>query len=460
MKVLVLGGGPGGYVTAIRLAQLGAEVTLVEKENLGGTCLNAGCIPTKALLNTAKVYQSIEEEARILGIEVDHAAINWPAVQARKQTVVQKLVNGVQSLLCSNGVNVIKGRGRFADAHTIAVSDGDQAVKLSFDAAIIAAGAQAKSPPIPGADLTNVITSTEALSLPLVPDDLCIIGGGAVGCELAGVYASFGTKVTILEALPDILMTLEKESAEVLKRRFKKNGIGVHSAVKVENISQEGHRLAVTTDKGTFCADYVLMATGRAPDLSGLGLEELGIQTNREGIVADTQTMQTSIPHIYAVGDCIGGIQLAHVASAEGETAAEHLMGHKPGIRLDIVPSCVYTTPELASVGLTENQAREKGYSVKTGIFPMAGNGKALISAETDGMVKIVADAATEEVLGLHIAGPRATDMIAEGALALRLECTIEEIITTIHAHPTVSEAVQESALSALERAIHMPKAK
>lgn len=459
-KVVVIGGGPGGYVCAIRLAQLGAEVVLIEKKELGGTCLNVGCIPTKALLHAAEVYESITGEGPTLGITSEHVTVDWKTVQAQKQRLVKRLVGGVSSLLQANGVTVINGEGRFTDSNTIEVITKGNVQNIAFDAAVIATGAKAKIPPIPGAEDKCVITSTEALALEHIPKSLIVIGGGVIGCEMANIYATFGTKVTILEALPDILMNMEKEPVAVLKKRFSENGIELHTGVRIKEITSTDNGLEVVTEDTNFAGEYVLMATGRAPDFDELALDKAGVSVKNGFIAVNPKTMQTQTPHIYAIGDCNGGIQLAHVASAEGETAAEHLFGNHPEKQLDIVPSGVYTSPELASVGLTEAQAEEKGFQVQTGIFPLAGNGKSMITGDDDGLIKFVTDSITGEILGMHMAGPRATDIIGEGALAMRLECTVDEILTTIHAHPTVAEAVQEAALDVYGRAIHMPPKK
>lgn len=454
MKIVVIGGGPGGYVCAIRLAQLGGEVTLVEKGELGGTCLNVGCIPTKALLHTAEVYTEITQ-AKELGLKAQ-AEVDWPGVQHRKQAVVDRLVGGVGGLLKANGVAVINGTASFTGGRQLSVTTAAGEEVLDFDKAVIAVGAGPKIPPISGADLPGVITSTEALSLPAIPERLVVIGGGVIGCEMAGIYQSFGSQVTILEALPELLVNMEPEIVSVLKSRYAQQGIDIHTNCQVQSIAKADDGLTVDTGAGEFAADYVLMATGRGPDFTGLGLETAGVVVER-GFIAAAGTMQTTNPDIYAIGDCNGGIQLAHVASAEGEVAAEHICGHESKTKLDIVPSGVYTSPELAGVGLTEAEAVAKGHTVKTGVFSLNGNGKSLISGDGDGLVKFVADAATDEILGLHLAAPRATDIIQEGALALRLEATLEEVTTTIHPHPTIVEAVLEGALAANGRAIHQP---
>lgn len=457
MNVVVLGGGPGGYVCAIRLAQNGANVTLVERSYLGGTCLNVGCIPTKALLHAAGLYRTATVEAKETGIDISSVSVDWPRVQARRQAVVNQLVGGVTGLLQANGVKVITGEGRLTSAKTVEVAQDSGSISLEFDALVIATGSEAKLLPIPGVQGDKVITSTEALSLDKLPDSLCIIGGGVIGCEFASLYASFGTKVTILEALPNLLSGIDADVVSVIAAQLRQLGVDIFTGVKVEEIISSDASAKVCFDGSSVTADYVLLAAGRKPLTDRLGLESLNIRTEKGFISVDRSTMQTSLPGIYAIGDCVGGVLLAHAASAEGMVAADAICGKKPEMNFQAVPACIYTFPEAGSVGLTEAQARQQNIDVKTGIFPLMGNGKSLIEGDTSGLVKLVADGATGEVLGLHIVGPHATDMIAEGTLAIDLECTVDELTAAIHPHPTVSEAVQEAAHSVFGSAIHMP---
>lgn len=462
MRVVVLGGGPGGYVCAIRAAQLGAKVTLIEKKHLGGTCLNVGCIPTKVLLHTAELYKVMKEEADSFGIGLDNLHVDWPKLQARKDMVIGQLVGGVGTLLDTNNIRMVAGEGKFLDKSKIEVklSDGGKEI-IEFDKAVIATGSSPVKVPIPGVELEGVITSDEALSLSQVPKSLCIIGGGVIGTEFASVYASLGTEVTIVEMLPEILGNIDSDIAACLKNKLMEDGVKIYTRAKVESIQKDGEKLKIhtTSNAGSLfiSTEKVLLSIGRKPAIDNIGLENLGIKKEKNRILVDKR-MKTNVENIYAIGDCNGGILLAHVASAEGMIAAENMMGKSSKIDFKTVPSCIYTRPELASVGLTEAEAKKQGYAVKTGVFPLYANGKSMIMGEGEGMVKFVVDAHTDEILGLHMAGPRATDLIVEGALAIRLEATIDEIITTIHAHPTVGEAIHEAAHAVHGNAIHLPK--
>lgn len=463
MKVVILGGGPGGYVCGIRAAQLGADVTIIEKEALGGTCLNVGCIPTKVLLHTSEIYNTMKEESKELGIKLDSIDIDWTALQNRKEAVVQQLVSGVEVLLKSHNISIIKGEGKFINDKEIEIKlSNEKRQIIKFDKAVIATGSQASRIPVNGIDLEGVITSNEALSLKEIPKSMCIIGGGVIGSEFASVYSSLGTKVTIIEMLPDILPTMDKEIVDVLKNQFYELGVEIYTETKVKGIREDSNKLILDTIvKGRekiFTAEKVLLAAGRKPSVQNLGLEKIGIKVDRGAIVVDRRTMETSVKNIYAIGDCNGGVLLAHVASAEGIVAAENIMGRLSKIKFNTTPYAVYTKPELAAVGLTEKEAKHRGYEIKVGNFPLYGNGKSLIMGESNGIVKFVVDARTDEILGMHMAGPRATDIIGQGALALRLEATVHEIITTIHAHPTVGEALHEAAHSVHGLAIHLPK--
>jgi dihydrolipoamide dehydrogenase len=358
------------------------------------------------------------------------------------------------------------GTGVFLNDHQIKVSyniNQDETSKdeevIDFDFAIIATGSKPVIPPIPGSVHPDVITSDAALSLEAVPESLCIIGGGVIGCEFATIYNAFGCKVTIIEMLPDIVATMDRDIVKPLKDKLIKDGVEIFTRTKVESIKEGPDGLAVTTSSQAgekiVTAQKVLLSVGRKPELSTLELEKAGIKTER-GAIKVNQKMQTNKPHIYAVGDCNGGVMLAHVASAQGIFAVETIVGIRSQIDFKTIPYCVYTKPELAGVGLTEAEAREAGYDVKVGNFPMAVNGKAMIIGETTGLVKYVTDAATGEILGLHMAGPRATDLIVEGALAIRLEATVAELKSTIHAHPTVGEALMEAAHAVNGEAIHL----
>ncbi len=463
MKVVVLGGGPGGYVCAIRAAQLGAEVTIIEKKHIGGTCLNVGCIPTKVLLHTSEIYNTIKEESEELGIKVGEAYIDWATLQNRKESIVNQLVGGVETLLKSNNIKKIDGYGKFLNNKEIEVtlSDGKKQT-IEFDKAVIATGSEPTIIPLQGVELDGVITSDEALSLEEIPESICIIGGGVIGSEFASVYSSLGTKVTIVEMLPEILPTMDDDIVSILKNQLMKSGVDIYTKTKVSGIHQKGDKLVVNTSsqgrEQSFEVEKVLLAVGRRPATKNLGLEDIGVKIDRGAIIVDRRTMETNVKNIYAIGDCNGGTLLAHVASAEGVVAAENIMGKVSKIKFNTTPYAVYTKPELAAVGMTEEEARKQGYEVRVGKFPLYANGKSLIMGEPNGVVKFVVDAKTDEILGIHMAGPRATDLIAEGALAIRLEATVEEIVTTIHAHPTVGESFHEAAHAVHNLAIHLPR--
>ncbi|APC80097.1 TPA: dihydrolipoyl dehydrogenase [Clostridium botulinum] len=460
MKLVVIGGGPGGYVAAIRGAQLGAEVTLIEKEKLGGTCLNIGCIPTKVLLHSSELLNEIKE-ARTLGIEVNNEVkINWTQLQNRKNTVVNTLVSGVSSLLEHNKVKVINGTAAFEGKSSIKVTkDQGESENIQFDNVIISSGSVPFIPPIEGRELEGVIDSTGALSLDSIPKSMVIIGGGVIGIEFANIFNSLGCKVTVIEMLPYILPPVDREISEILKEKLKKDGIDIYNNCKVTKIENNNENLNVSfeedNDKLNIEAQKVLIAVGRRANISNLNLESTGVYIEK-GCIWVNDNMETNIKGIYAIGDCTGKNMLAHVASDQGIIAVENIMGENKKMDYKTVPACVYTKPELASVGLTEEQAKEKGIDYKVGKFPLIYNGKSLIMNDTEGLIKIIADKKYEEVLGVHILGPRATDLITEAALALRLEATLAEIITTVHAHPTIGEAMKEAALAVNKEAIHM----
>ncbi|WP_061320449.1 dihydrolipoyl dehydrogenase [Clostridium botulinum] len=460
MKLVVIGGGPGGYVAAIRGAQLGAEVTLIEKEKLGGTCLNIGCIPTKVLLHSSELLNEIKE-ARTLGIEVNNEVkINWTQLQNRKNTVVNTLVSGVSSLLEHNKVKVINGTAAFEGKSSIKVTkDQGESENIQFDNVIISSGSVPFIPPIEGRELEGVIDSTGALSLDSIPKSMVIIGGGVIGIEFANIFNSLGCKVTVIEMLPYILPPVDREISEILKEKLKKDGIDIYNNCKVTKIENNNENLNVSfeedNDKLNIEAQKVLIAVGRRANIGNLNLESTGVSTEK-GCILVNDNMETNIKGIYAIGDCTGKNMLAHVASDQGIIAVENIMGKNKKMDYKTVPACVYTKPELASVGLTEEQAKQKGVDYKVGKFPLIYNGKSLIMNDTEGFIKIIADKKYEEILGVHILGPRATDLITEAALALRLEATLEEIITTVHAHPTIGEAMKEAALAVNKEAIHM----
>ena len=463
-KVVVIGAGPGGYVAAIRLAQLGAEVILIEKDKLGGTCLNVGCIPTKVLLHCAEVVTNLGE-AQELGVKVDSSSINWDKVQEKRKKISSQLVMGVGSLVKSNKIKLIEGSASFVDKHTLNIVKKDKTEeKLTFDKLIIASGSVPAIPPIPGVkECPACIDSTAALELDKVPKSMLVIGGGVIGIEMATAYSAFGTKVTIVEALPKILPLMDGELSKMLKKSMQEKNIEILTGTKVLSVETTalGAKVNVETEQGnkSFEAEKVLVAVGRRTYTESLDLAAAGIANDR-GRITVNDKMQTNVEGIYAIGDCLGKVMLAHVASAQGEVAAENIMGANKQFNGATSPSCVYTDPEFAGVGLTEEQAKEQNKDYEVGRFPLAANGKALIANGGQGVVKVIKGKEYNEILGVHILGPRATDLIAEAALMIGMEATAEDVIETIHAHPTLTEAVREAVLASEGIAIHIPNKK
>ena len=465
--VIVVGGGPGGYVAAIRAAQLGASVTVVEKEHLGGTCLNIGCIPTKCLLHSAELMEDIRTQGREIGIEVEGVKVNFPQVIAHKNAVSKQLTGGIAALLKANKVAKIDGEASFTAPGKLSVKKADGTVEaMTADAIILATGSVNAVPPIPGIkENPNCIDSTGALSLEALPKSMVVIGGGVIGLELACAYAAFGTKITVVEAMDHMLPMLDGDLSKIGVAHMKKMGMEFNLECPVQAVEESpvGAKVVCKNKAGetvSFEAEKVLVAIGRKANTASLNLEAGGLNNDRGRILVNDK-METNVPGVYAIGDCVfGRAQLAHTASAMGEVAAENIMGMDAKYDESTNPTCVYIEPEAASVGLTEEQAKAKGIDYKVGKFPMSANGKALILNGGEGLVKIIAGAEYGEVLGMHIIGPRATDLIAEGALAIGGEMTLDEIIATIHSHPTVTETMRECALDALGRAVHIPPRK
>jgi len=460
-KIAVIGGGPAGYVAALRASQLGAEVTLVEKDELGGTCLNRGCIPTKALLKSMEVYRMIKKAGEF-GITCGEPVLDYKKAVDRKNTIVVQLISGVKHLLRSSNVKLIQGSAQFIDPHTLIVKTARGEHSITADKFIIATGSRPAILPIAGIERKGVLTSDEALTIQKPPQSMVIIGGGVIGVEFATIFASAGTKVTIIEMMPRLIPSVDEEIANYLLQSFLKQGISVYLSSKVQAIKDGGKDKIVefTDEKGRpsqISGEKVLISVGRKANIEGVGLEEIGVKTEK-GSIKVNKFMQTNLSHIYAAGDVTGGVQLAHVAFEEGKVASQNCMDKRVEINCRVVPNCIFTYPEVASVGMTEKQAIQLGYSIKIGRFPFIANGKALTINESHGLVKIIADTRYDEVLGVHILGPHASDLIHEVALAIKLKATLEEIATTIHAHPTLAEAVQEAALDANKLALHIPK--
>jgi len=458
-EVVVIGGGPGGYVAAIRAAQLGGKVTLIEKDTLGGTCLNRGCIPSKALLHSVEVLQSVKEAGQY-GIDVPSVSVDLARMMAHKNRVVSQLVSGVGGLLNANKVEVIKGTARLKAGKQIEVTDAQgQKRTLQAQKIIIATGAKAIKLPIPGADSpTGIFPAESILNISAIPKSLLMIGGGVVGLEMTTILTRLGGKVTVVEMLPHVLPAEDEELTNIITKSLQDDGVAVYTGAKVTKIEDApgGKLVTVAAKDGEkkIEAEIVAIAVGYRPNTADLGLEEAGIAAVKGAIQAN-QRMETNVPGIYAVGDCIGKIMLAYIAMTEGEVAADNAMGKDTCMDYNVVPRCVFLMPEMAAVGLTEADAASNGFQVKVGRFPFAANGMATILGERRGMVKIVTDAKTGQILGIHIVGPRATDLIAEATLAMKLELTAEEIIATIHSHPSLSEAVREAALDISGEMIH-----
>jgi dihydrolipoamide dehydrogenase len=457
VDVAVLGGGPGGYTAAIRVAQLGAKVACIEKEpELGGTCLRVGCIPTKAWVQTAFALKEAEESFAKFGVRVGEATLDFAASNAWKAGVVKQMTDGVASLFKANGVEWVKGSGRFSDANTIAVEGGES---VSFKQAVIATGSFPLRPPIPGLDSPRCVDSTGLLAQEQVPKRLAILGGGIIGCEFASIFHRFGVEVTVIEMLDTLIPQEDTDASKELAKQFGRRGIALQLGKQCKQVDDDGSQLTIHFGDGeTVQADLMLVAVGRGPLVEGLGLEEIGVQFDeRKGIAAD-ERRRTTVPHIYAVGDCAGYWQLAHTAFREGEVAAENACGHDATVDNRAVPRPIYTEPEIAAVGLTESEAREQyGDDVAVGRFPWVANARAVMQDETVGWVKSIHETRYGELLGLVMVGPHVTDLIEAGVVAIDAEATVETVADGMTAHPTLSEAIKEAGLVALGRAIHIP---
>ena len=460
--ICVIGGGPGGYVAALRASQLGARVAVVEMDEVGGVCLNVGCIPTKALLRSAEVYDTVRN-AHEFGILVEGSvAPDWAAIQKRKERVVRLHTRGVASLLKKAQVDLVKGRGRIvgrsASGYAVDVvrEDGDTE-RLEATKLIVATGARPVYLPLPGFDLPGVLDSTGALAMESLPERALIVGGGVIGCEFAAVWSTLGVQVTVVEMLDRLLPMMDADVSAEIARRFTRQKIESFTSSRANAISDTGSALSVsvTTPDGEreIVVDKVLVSVGRRANVEEIGLEEIGVRVER-GIPVD-EHMETNVPGVYAIGDVTARWWLAHVAYKEGVVAAENACGHATSVDYKSVPACVFTDPEVASVGLTEEQAREQGYDVLIGTFPFAANAKASVYGERQGFVKVVSESRYGELLGVHIVGPHASDLILEGGLALSMEATLDEIDATIHAHPTLGETIAEAALAARGLALH-----
>ena len=455
--VAVLGGGPAGYTAAIRAAQLGGKVVCIEQEPaLGGTCLRVGCIPTKAWVQTAHALHDARETFANLGVGVSQPRLDFTQAVAWKDGVVAQMTGGVAGLLKANGVEWLRGTGRFTSATTIAVEGAED---VTFKSAIVATGSYPVRPPIPGLDSSRCVDSTGLLAQTAVPGRLVVLGGGIIGCEFASIFAHFGSEVTIVEMLPTLIPQEDADAAKELLKAFKRRGITVHLEKQCTGVEDMGDHLVVRYGEGeSLEADLMLVAVGRAPFVQGLGLDEIGVPTDPRSGIATDDHMRTAVPTIFAAGDVAGRWQLAHTAFREGEIAAENAMGHEAALGTPAVPRPIYTDPEIAGVGLTEAEARDRyGDAVAVGVFPWVANARAVMSGRTTGWVKSIHETTYGELLGLVLVGPHATDLIEVGVVAIDAESTVETVADGIAPHPTLSEAIKEAGLVALGRAIHLP---
>lgn len=464
-ELVILGGGPAGYVAAIRAAQLGIDVACIdENPRFGGTCLRVGCIPSKALLESSHLYEEARHRFSDHGLKINGIEVDLDAMMARKDKIVDTLTGGIDLLFNQRGVTAYRGRGKLRDVESITItpSDGaeaDQPTIVTADQIMLCPGSVPARLPSVEEDGERIGNSTTALSFPEVPEKLVVIGGGYIGLELGSVWNRLGSQVIVLEAFDRVLPGLDNEMANLAHRAFKKQGIefrtnSMVSSARVDESQSKPCTIEVVDGETIYC-DRVLLATGRAPATDDLGLAAAGIQTDRRGFIEVNEEFQTSVPGVYAVGDCIGGAMLAHKAMEEGIVCVERMAGIASEMNYDVIPAIVYTYPEIAMVGRTEEQLKEAGIRYNKGVCPLGANGRARTLGDTDGRVKILADAETDRVLGVHIIGPRAGDLIAEAASAMEYGASSEDIARTCHAHPTLAEAVHEAALAVDDRAIH-----
>ncbi len=462
---IVIGAGPGGYPTGIRLGQLKIKTCVIEREYMGGVCLNVGCIPSKAVIHAAKTFEKIGHSAD-LGITVAAAPVlDMTKLQAWKGGVVTKLTTGVKTLLKANGAEIVMGKarlGKLVDGYRQVIVEGAAGTQtLAAKNVVIATGSRPIEIPGFKPDGKRIIDSTGALALDAVPPRMIVIGGGYIGLELGMVYAKFGTKVTVVEALPSILASMDKECVAVLAKKLRKMGVEVLVNTKAKSWEEKGDRAVLTVEladgkTATIDADKILVSVGRRPNSEDLGLADAGVAVDKRGYITVDDQLRTSVPGVYAIGDVVGGMMLAHKATKEGEVVAEIIAGHKAAFDVRTIPAVVFTDPEIASTGLTDEEAKAKGHTTKIGKFPFAALGRALSVNDTEGMVKVVIDAKTEEILGVHIVGNGAADMIAEAALAIEMGAVAQDVNLTIHAHPTMPEAFKEACAAALGEAVHI----
>lgn len=459
--VIVIGGGPGGYVAAIRAAKNGAKTALIERRDFGGTCLNIGCIPTKTLIAGVEVFHKAKHAAEF-GVKISGTVTpDWDAMLARKDTVIKNLRGGIGSLLKAAGVTVLKGQGAFSGRKTLQVLDenGKVSEEVSASKVIIASGSESLVPGfIPKGK--RVITSTELLSIPEIPKSLLILGGGVIGCEFACLFAELGTKVTIVEMMDSVMPLIDRECAKTVAQQMVKAGVEIMNGKPLSDIKATANGVSGKVGDTTVSADYLLVSIGRKPALEGMNIAAAGVKTNERGWIPVDASCRTNVPGIFAIGDATGSWQLAHAASAMGVVAADVACGRKNTFDGSLVPGCIFTSPEIGSVGKSQEQCDKEGIETRVGKFPFAALGKAMAINETVGFCKIIADAKTDQVLGVHIVGPHATDLIAEACPALHLEITARELGKAIHAHPTLGEAMMEAAHAVHGESAHIPSKK
>jgi dihydrolipoamide dehydrogenase len=461
---VVIGAGPGGYPAGIRLGQLKVKTAVIEREYVGGVCLNVGCIPSKAVIHAAKTFDKMSH-ADELGISVAKPTIDLKKLQAWKGGVVNKLTTGVKTLLKGNGAEVILGKAKLAksgpDGHRLTVEGEKGTQTIIAKSVIIATGSRPMEIPGFKIDQKRVIDSTGALALDELPKRLVVIGGGYIGLELGMAYAKLGSKVTVVEALPSVLASMDKDCVGVVARKLKKMGVEVLTDTKAKSWEDKGDRAVLTVElkdgkTATIDADKILLSIGRRPNTEDLGLDQAGVTVDKRGFVVVDDQLRTNVGGIYAIGDVVGGMMLAHKATKEGEVVAEIIAGHKAAVDVRTVPAVVFTDPEVASAGLTEDEAKAKGLTVKLGKFPFVALGRALSVNDSEGFVKVLLDAKTEEILGVHIVGNGASDMIAEATLAIEMGAVAQDVNLTIHSHPTMPEALREAVAAALGEAVHI----
>ena len=463
---VVIGAGPGGYPAAIRLGQLKVKTAIIEREYMGGVCLNVGCIPSKAVIHASKMFEKMGHADELGIMLAQKPALDMKKLQTWKGGVVNKLTGGVRTLLKGNGVAILEGSAKLEkpgpDGHRITVQGKSGTETIIAKNIVLATGSRPFEIPGFKIDQKRVIDSTGALALDAVPARMIVIGGGYIGLELGMVYAKFGTKVTVVEALPRVLASMDKDCVAVVERKLKKMGVEVLANTKAKSWEDKGDRAVLTVElqdgkSAAIDTDTILLSIGRRPNSEGLGLEAAGVALAKGGFVVADDHLRTNVPGIYAIGDLIGGMMLAHKATKEGEVVAEIIAGHKAAFDVRTIPAVVFTDPEIASTGLTEDEAKQKGHaSLKVGKFPFAALGRALSVNDTEGFVKVVADGKTGELLGLHIVGNGAGDLISEGALAIEMGAVVDDLRLTIHPHPTLSEAIMEAAAAALGEAVHV----